>query len=64
MKGQKTIKEIRDNNASEVQAKIKEHPIYKKVSTEFNDINITSIEEIEKLSIVNNENNKKISKNE
>ena len=61
LKGQKTIKEIKDNNASEVQAKIKEHPIYKKVSTEFNDINITSIEEIEKLSIVNN---KKISKNE
>ncbi len=47
-----------------MRAKIKEHPIYKKASAEFNDLSITSIEEVEKLSIVNNENNKKISNNE
>ena len=64
LKGQKTIKEIKNHNALEVRAKIKEHPIYKKASAEFNDISITSIEEVEKLSIVNNENNKKISNNE
>ena len=57
--GQKTIKEVRDDDKFELQSLIKEHPIYKKAIMEFDIVNITSIEEVPKLSLVSNENNDK-----
>ena len=57
--GQKTIKEVRDNDKFELQSLIKEHPIYKKAIMEFDIVDITSIEEVPKLSLVSNENNYK-----
>ena len=57
--GQKTIKEVRDNDKFELQSLIKEHPIYKKAKMEFDIVDITSIEEVPKLSLVSNENNYK-----
>ena len=57
--GQKTIKEVRDNDKFELQSLIKEHPIYKKAIMEFDIVDITSIEEVPKLSLVSNENNDK-----
>ena len=57
--GQKTIKEIKDADKFELQSSIKEHPIYKKAIMEFDTVNITSIEEVPKLSLVSNENNDK-----
>ena len=57
--GQKTIKEVRDNDKFELQTLIKEHPIYKKAIMEFDIVDITSIEEVPKLSLVSNENNYK-----
>jgi len=55
--GQKTIKEVRDDDKFELQLLIKEHPIYKKAIMEFDTVDITSIEEVPKLSLVSNENN-------
>ena len=55
--GQKTIKEVRDDDKFELQLLIKEHPIYKKAIMEFDTVDITSIEEAPKLSLVSNENN-------
>ena len=55
--GQKTIKEVRDDDKFELQLLIKEHPIYKKATMEFDTVDITSIEEVPKLSLVSNENN-------
>jgi DNA polymerase-3 subunit gamma/tau len=57
--GQKTIKEVRDSDKFELQSLIKEHPIYKKALMEFDTVDITSIEEVPKLSLVSNENNDK-----
>ncbi len=57
--GQKTIKEVRDDDKFELQSLIKEHPIYKKAIMEFDIVDITSIEEVPKLSLVSNENNYK-----
>ena len=57
--GQKTIKEVRDDDKFELQSLIKEHPIYKKAIMEFDIVDITSIEEAPKLSLVSNENNYK-----
>ena len=57
--GQKTIKEVRDDDKFELQSLIKEHPIYKKTIMEFDIVDITSIEEVPKLSLVSNENNDK-----
>ena len=57
--GQKTIKEVRDDDKFELQSLIKEHPIYKKALMEFDTVDITSIEEVPKLSLVSNENNDK-----
>jgi DNA polymerase-3 subunit gamma/tau len=56
-KGQKTIKEVRDDDKFELQSLIKEHPIYTKAKMEFDTVDITSIEEVPKLSLVSNENN-------
>jgi len=58
-KGQKTIKEVRDDDKFELQLLIKEHPIYTKAKMEFDTVDITSIEEVPKLSLVSNENNDK-----
>ncbi|MEC8497836.1 MAG: hypothetical protein VXY52_02240 [Pseudomonadota bacterium] len=58
--GQKTIKEKRDDSELELQSLIKEHPIYKKAEMEFDKVEIISIEEVPKLSIVSNENNDKV----
>ena len=55
--GQKTIQELRDDDKFELQSLIKEHPIYKKTIMEFDIVDITSIEEVPKLSLVSNENN-------
>ena len=55
----KTIKEVRDDDKFELQSLIKEHPIYKKAIMEFDIVDITSIEEVPKLSLVSNENNYK-----
>ena len=57
--GQKTIKEVRDSDKFELQSLIKEHPIYKKAIMEFDIVDIISIEEVPKLSLVSNENNYK-----
>ena len=57
--GQKTIQELRDDDKFELQSLIKEHPIYKKTIMEFDIVDITSIEEVPKLSLVSNENNNK-----
>tara|TARA_Y100000746_G_scaffold133566_1_gene114388 strand:+ start:1110 stop:2921 length:1812 start_codon:yes stop_codon:yes gene_type:complete len=57
--GQKTIQELRDDDKFELQSLIKEHPIYKKTIMEFDIVDITSIEEVPKLSLVSNENNDK-----
>ena len=57
--GQKTIKEVRDDDKFELQSLIKEHPIYTKAKMEFDTVDITSIEEVPKLSLVSNENNDK-----
>ena len=57
--GQKTIKEVRDDDKFELQSLIKEHPIYTKAKTEFDTVDITSIEEVPKLSLVSNENSDK-----
>ena len=59
LQGQKTIKEARDDGQFELQSLIKEHPIYKKALMEFDTVDITSIEEVPKLSLVSNENNDK-----
>ena len=58
--GQKTIKEKRDDSELELQSLIKEHPIYKKAEMEFDKVEIISIEEVPKLSIVSNENSDKV----
>ena len=58
--GQKTIKEKRDDSELELQSLIKEHPIYKKAEMEFDKVEITSIEEVKKLSIVSDKNNDKV----
>ncbi|MFL2843729.1 MAG: DNA polymerase III subunit gamma/tau [Alphaproteobacteria bacterium] len=55
--GQKTIKEVRDYDKFELHSLIKEHPIYTKAIIEFDTVDITSIEEVPKLSLVSNENN-------
>jgi DNA polymerase-3 subunit gamma/tau len=57
--GQKTIKEVRDDDKFELQSLIKEHPIYTKAKMEFDTVDITSIEEVPKLSLVSNENSDK-----
>lgn len=57
--GQKTIKEVRDDDKFELHSLIKEHPIYTKAIMEFDTVEITSIEEVPKLSLVSNENNNK-----
>ena len=57
--GQKTIKEARDDDEFEVRSLIKEHPIYKEALNEFDNVDIISIEEVPKLSLVSNENNDK-----
>ena len=62
--GQKTIQEVRDDDKFELQSLIKEHPIYKKTIMEFDIVDITSIEEVPKLSLVSNENNDKDDKGE
>jgi DNA polymerase-3 subunit gamma/tau len=59
LQGQKTIKEVRDDDKFELQSLVKEHPIYKKALMEFDTVDITSIEEVPKLSLVSNENNDK-----
>ena len=48
-----------DDDKFELQSLIKEHPIYKKAIMEFDIVDITSIEEVPKLSLVSNENNYK-----
>ena len=58
--GQKTIKEVRDDDKFELQSLIKEHPIYKKAIIEFDIVDITSIEEVPKLSLVSNDKNDKV----
>ena len=60
IQGQKTIKEVRDDDKFELQSLIKEHPIYTKAIMEFDTVDITSIEEVPKLSLVSNENNDKV----
>jgi len=60
IQGQKTIKEVRDDDKFELQSLIKEHPIYTKAVMEFDTVDITSIEEVPKLSLVSNENNDKV----
>jgi len=62
IQGQKTIKEVRDDDKFELQSLIKEHPIYTKAIMEFDTVDITSIEEVPKLSLVSNENNDKVDK--
>ena len=57
--GQKTIKEARDDDEFEVRSLIKEHPIYKEALNEFDNVDIISIEEVPKLSLVGNENDDK-----
>ncbi len=57
--GQKTIKEVRDDDKFELHSLIKEHPIYTKAIMEFDTVEITSIEEVPKLSLVSNEDNNK-----
>ena len=59
VQGQKTIKEARDDDKFELHSLIKEHPIYTKAIIEFDTVDITSIEEVPKLSLVSNENNDK-----
>ena len=59
LQGKKTIKEVRDDKEFELQSLIKEHPIYTKAIIEFDTVDITSIEEVPKLSLVSNENNDK-----
>ena len=55
--GQKTIKEVRDDDEFETRSLIKEHPIYTKASMEFDNVDIISIEEVSKLSLVNDKIN-------
>ncbi len=57
--GQKTIKEVRDDDEFETRSLIKEHPIYTKASMEFDNVDIISIEEVSKLSLVNDKINDK-----
>ena len=59
LQGKKTIKEVRDNKEFELQSLIKEHPIYTKAIMEFDTVEISSIEEVSKLSLVSNKNNDK-----
>ena len=59
LQGKKTIKEVRDDEEFELQSLIKEHPIYKKAIMEFDTVEISSIEEVPKLSLVSNKNNDK-----
>ena len=59
LQGKKTIKEVRDDKEFELQSLIKEHPIYKKAIMEFDTVEISSIEEVSKLSLVSNKNNDK-----
>ena len=59
LQGKKTIKEVRDNKEFELQSLIKEHPIYTKAIMEFDTVEISSIEEVPKLSLVSNKNNDK-----
>jgi DNA polymerase-3 subunit gamma/tau len=58
--GQKTIKEVRDDDKFELHSLIKEHPIYTKAIIEFDTVDITSIEEVPKLSLVSNDKNDKV----
>ena len=55
--GQKTIKEVRDDDEFETRSLIKEHPIYTKASMEFDNVDIISIEEVPKLSLVDDKIN-------
>ena len=55
--GQKTIKEVRDDDEFETRSLIKEHPIYNKASMEFDNVDIISIEEVPKLSLVDDKIN-------
>ena len=48
-----------DNKEFELQSLIKEHPIYTKAIMEFDTVEISSIEEVPKLSLVSNKNNDK-----
>ena len=57
--GQKTIKEVRDDDEFETRSLIKEHPIYTKALMEFDNVDIISIEEVSKLSLVNDKINDK-----
>ena len=59
LQGKKTIKEVRDDKEFELQSLIKEHPIYTKAIMEFDTVEISSIEEVPKLSLVSNKNNDK-----
>ena len=59
LQGKKTIKEVRDDEEFELQSLIKEHPIYTKAIIEFDTVEISSIEEVPKLSLVSNKNNDK-----
>ena len=59
LQGKKTIKEVRDDKEFELQSLIKEHPIYTKAIMEFDTVEISSIEEVSKLSLVSNKNNDK-----
>ena len=59
LQGKKTIKEVRDDEEFELQSLIKEHPIYTKAIMEFDTVEISSIEEVPKLSLVSNKNNDK-----
>ena len=59
LQGKKTIKEVRDDKEFELQSLIKEHPIYTKAIIEFDTVEISSIEEVPKLSLVSNKNNDK-----
>jgi DNA polymerase-3 subunit gamma/tau len=56
--GQKTINQEKEDSDSLIRNKIEEHPIFLATVSEFKDASIKSIEEIPKLSIVDNDNPK------
>ena len=56
--GQKTINQEKEDSDSSIRNKIEEHPIFLATVSEFKDASIKSIEEIPKLSIVDNDNPK------
>ena len=56
--GQKTINQEKEDFDSLIRNKIEEHPIFLATVSEFKDASIKSIEEIPKLSIVDNDNPK------